>query len=135
MKMRPLLIALSMLFLSAVAALADLSPKAAEYLRKIGIDPHTGEIAAVVQDSVLMRNGVVANLEELARRKKSKKEILRFVSTRRFVKAYLEDQKTRLPATDDYDAAYLTAEEKAFIQPAFRRAGDELYLRSLQQGK
>lgn len=133
--MRSVTLALGILLVSTATAFADLSPKTAEYLQTIGLDPHAGEIAAVENDTVLMRNGGVASLEVLAKQKKPKSEILRFVSTRRFVKAYLQDQNTRLPATDDYNAAYLTDEEKAFVQPAFRRAGDELYLRSLQQRK
>jgi hypothetical protein len=133
--MRPVLPALAALLISAASAFAGLSPKTVEYLQTIGIDPHASDIAAVASDTVLMRSGAIASLDELAKHKKPKAEILRFVSTRRFVKAYLQDQNTRLPATDNYNAAYLTDEEKAFVQPAFRRAGDELYLRSLQQRK
>jgi len=124
----------SIAVLSAFPVLADLSATTNGYLKEIGLDPQSAEIESVEAEAVPLRNGV-ASLDELARQKKSKQEILRFVSTRRFVKAYRENSNTRLPAADDYDAAYLTDEEKALVQPAFRKAGDELYLRSLQPGK
>ena len=131
--MRLAIALLSVMLLSAFPVLADLSATTNGYLKEVGLDPHSADIASVAEDAVRTKSGEVASLDELARRKKSKTEIERFVSTRRFVKAYIQDQMTRLPATDQYEASYLTDEEKAFVQPAFRKAGDELYLRSLQQ--
>jgi hypothetical protein len=133
--MRLAIALISIAVLSALPVLADLSASTSGYLKEIGLDPQSAEIASVEREAVPLRNGGTASLDELARQKKSKQEILRFVSTRRFVKAYRENPNTRLPATDDYDADYLTDEEKALVQPAFRKAGDELYLRSLQQEK
>lgn len=124
-----------MMVLAAAPVLADIAPSTSGYLKEIGLDPHAAEIESVANESVTMRNGGVASIDELAKQKKSKREILRFVSTRRFVKAYRENPNTRLPPADDYDAAYVTDEEKALVQPAFRKAGDELYLQSLQGKK
>lgn len=121
------------MLISTFPVLADLSATTTGYLKEVGLDPHSTDITSVAEDAIRAKNGDVASLNELARQKKSKTEIERFVSTRRFVKAYVQDQTTRLPAADRYDPAYLTDEEKAFVQPAFRKAGDELYLRSLQQ--
>lgn len=126
---------ISVVLLAALPVLADLAPSTGGYLKEIGLDPQSPEIESVANEIVAMRNGGVASLDELAKQKKSKQEILRFVSTRRFVKAYRENPNTRLPAADDYDAAFVTDEEKTIIQPAFRRAGDELYLQSLQGKK
>lgn len=133
--MRLLAALISMMVLAAAPVLADLAPATSGYLKEIGLDPHAAEIESVVSEAVTMRSGGIASIDELAKQKKSKQEILRFVSTRRFVKAYRENPNTRLPAADDYDAAYVTDEEKAIIQPAFRKAGDELYLQSLQGKK
>lgn len=131
--MRLVITLLSVMLLAAFPVLAELSETTTGYLKEVGIDPHSADIRSVSGDAIRAKNGEVASLDELARQKKSKVEIERFVSTRRFVKTYVQDQTTRLPATDRYDPAYLTDEEKAFVQPAFRKAGDELYLRSLQQ--
>lgn len=123
------------LIVAALPVLADLTSSTSGYLKEIGIDPQSPEIEGMAEEKVTMRGGGVASIDEFAKQKKSKQEILRFVSTRRFVKAYRENPNTRLPAADDYDAAYVTDEEKALVQPAFRKAGDELYLRSLQGKK
>lgn len=131
--MRLAITLLSVMLLAAFPVFADLSETTTGYLKEVGIDPHSADIRSVSGDAIRTKNGEVASLDELARQKKSKAQIERFVSTRRFVKTYVQDQTTRLPATDRYDPAYLTDEEKAFVQPAFRKAGDELYLRSLQQ--
>jgi len=119
---------------SILPARAGLSPEAREYLAEVGLDPNSAEIAPFAGDVVRTRNGPVS-IDDLARQKRSRREILRFVSTRRFVQEYRRDPGTRLPATDDYSAAYVSDDEKKMVQPAFRKAGDELYLRSLQQGK
>lgn len=131
--MRLAIALLSVILISVFPVLADLSATTNGYLKEVGLDPHSADIAGVAEDAIRTKNGDVASLDELARQKKSKAEIERFVGTRRFVKAYVRDQTTRLPAADRYDPAYLTDEEKAFVQPAFRKAGDELYLQSLQQ--
>ena len=123
------------LIVAALPVLADLTSSTSGYLKEVGIDPQSPEIESMADEKVAMRGGGVASIDEFAKQKKSKREILRFVSTRRFVKAYRENPGTRLPAADDYDAAYVTDEEKALVQPAFRKAGDELYLQSLQGKK
>jgi hypothetical protein len=133
--MRLLAALISMMVLAGAPVLADLAPATSGYLKEIGLDTQSPEIESVAYEAVAMRAGGVASIDEFAKQKKSKQEILRFVSTRRFVKAYRENPNTRLPAADDYDAAYVTDEEKAIIQPAFRKAGDELYLQSLQGKK
>lgn len=142
--MRPILVivlavlALTMPKLTLIGSVAGDAVEAgstADYLKAIGIDLQSAGVASVARDVVPLQDGGTASLDELAKQKKSKTEILRFVSTRLFVRAYREDPTTRLPATVDYEATYLTPEEKKLVQPAFRRAGDELYLRSLQQQK
>jgi hypothetical protein len=133
--MRLFIVLLSVVLLAAAPVLAELSATTGGYLQEIGIDPGSREIAAVANDRVRLRDGSVASLDELARKQKSKADIMRFVGTRHFVRAYRQDAATRLPATDRFDEMYLTDEERALVRPALRRAGDELYLRSLQQGK
>lgn len=133
--MRLLVVLLSVMLLAAAPVLAELSATTSGYLQEIGVDPDGSEIAAVANDRVRLRDGSVASLDELARQQKSKADIMRFVGTRRFVQAYKQDAATRLPGTDRFDTIYLTDEERALVRPALRRAGDELYLRSLQQGK
>jgi hypothetical protein len=133
--MRLFVVLLSVTLLATAPVLAELSVTTGGYLREIGIDPQASDIAAVAGDHVGLRDGAVASLDELARLQKSKADIMRFVGTRRFVQAYKQDPATRLPPTDHFDANYLTEKERALVRPALRRAGDELYLRSLQQGK
>jgi hypothetical protein len=133
--MRLFVVLFSAALLAAAPVLADLSATTGGYLQEIGIDPHASDIVAVASERVSLRNGDVVSLDELARQQKSKAEIMRFVGTRHFLQAYRKDSATRLPATDRFDPAYLTDEERALVRPALRRAGDELYLRSLQQGK
>jgi len=123
---------LLIVFLFITPASAELSSNAVEFLEKIGVDPDSENVKAIAEDKIQMRDGEIASLDELAR-KKLKKAIMRFIATRTFVHAYIRDTNTRLPPTDDYEAAFLTSEEKAFVQPAFRKAGDELYLQSLKQ--
>jgi hypothetical protein len=122
------------LLLFAASARAELSPKAIEYLKEIGLDPEAGPVKAVVDDAVPDRQGKPVNLEELALHKNAF-GIRRFIATRNFLRAYQADRNTRIPSADDYESSYLTADEKAIVRPAFRKAGDELYLNSLQQKK
>jgi len=112
----------------------ELSPKALEFLKEIGVDADAPQLKSVLNDVIKTPNGEVASVEELAKNK-NKTALLRFISTRNFVQSYARDQNTRLPATDEYESSFLTPEEKVLVQPAFRKAGDELYLRSLQQQK
>lgn len=133
--MRLFVVLFSAALLAAAPVLAELSATTSGYLQEVGIDPQAGDVAAVAHDSVSLRDGGVASLDEFARQQKSKVDIMRFVGTRNFLQAYKQDPATRLPSTDRFDAAYLTDEERALVRPALRRAGDELYLRSLQQGK
>ncbi len=133
--MRLFVVLFSAVMLSIAPVLADLSETTRGYLQEIGIDPQASDITAAANENVILRSGGVASLDELARQKKSKAEILRFIGTRRFLQAYRQDSATRLPPTEQFDPAYLTDEERALVRPALRRAGDELYLRSMQQGK
>lgn len=133
--MRLFAVLLSVMLLAASPVLAELSSTTRGYLQEIGVDPGNSEIAAVANDHVSLRDGSVASLDEFARQQKSKADIMRFVGTRNFVQAYKQDPATRLPATDRFDPLYLTNEERALVRPALRRAGDELYRRSLQQEK
>jgi len=121
-------------YLFSSTAWAELSPKTVEYLKEIGLAPDSEQVKAVADDRIQMRNGEIASLNELAR-KKMRYDIMRFIRTRNFLQSYARDSNTRLPATDDYEAAFLTPAEKALVQPAFRKAGDELYLQSLKQKK
>lgn len=125
-----LLIALT----SATSASAELSQKAVEFLKEIGVDAESDRVRSILNDAIQIHKEKVVSVEELAKNR-NKTALLRFISTRNFVQAYVRDMNTRLPATDDYDASFLTLEEKVFVQPAFRRAGDELYLRSIQKQK
>jgi len=118
--------------LATLPAAAELSPKAIEYLREIGVDPESAPVKAVADDVVPDRQGKPVNLDELARRKNGF-GIRRFIATRNFLRAYQADPNTRIPRADDYESAFLTSEEKAIVRPAFRKAGDELYLNSMKQ--
>jgi hypothetical protein len=118
--------------LTAPPAAAELSPKAIEYLKTIGLDPESAPVKAVSDDVVPDRQGKPVNLDELAQRKNAF-GIRRFIATRNFLRAYQADPNTRIPAANDYESSYLTPEEKAIVRPAFRKAGDELYLNSMKQ--
>ena len=116
----------------AAPARAELSPKAVEYLRQIGVDPDSAKVKAVADDVVADRQGKPVSLDELARHRNAA-AVHRFIATRTFLRAYQADPATRIPSADDYEAWYLTPAEKAIVRPAFRRAGDELYRNSLKQ--
>ena len=120
--------------LAAAPAAAELSAKAVEYLKEIGLDAESPRVKTVADDSVPDRQGKPVNLEVLALEKNAL-GIRRFVATRNFLRAYQADASTRIPTADDYESAYLTSEERAIVRPAFRKAGDELYLNSLKQKK
>ena len=115
-------------------AAAELSPKAIEYLKEIGLDPKSEKVKAVIDDVVSDRQGKPVNLDGLAQHKNGF-AIRRFIATRNFLRAYQADPNTRIPLADDYEPLFLTMEEKAIVRPAFRKAGDELYLNSMQQNK
>jgi hypothetical protein len=132
--MRTLFCILVCTLISATSVAAELSQNAIEFLKEVGIDPGSERVRSILGDIVQTRSGEIASVEELAK-KRNKAALLRFISTRNFVQAYVRDGNTRLPATEDYEPLFLTKEERAFVQPAFRKAGDELYLRSLQQKK
>jgi hypothetical protein len=133
---RPLAAVLILLppLLIAAPARAELSPKAIAYLREIGIDPQSTAVEAVSDDALVDRQGAPLNLDALARQQNAF-GVRRFIATRNFLRAYQADPNTRIPSADDYDASYLTPAEKALVRPAFRKAGDELYLNSLKQKK
>jgi len=118
--------------LAALPAAAELSPKAIEYLKEIGVDPESAPVKAVADDIVPGRQGEPLNLDQLALRKNAF-GIRRFIATRNFLRAYQADPNTRIPPADDYESSFLSAEEKAIVRPAFRKAGDELYLNSMKQ--
>jgi hypothetical protein len=120
--------------LMALPAAAELSPKAIEYLKEIGVDPESALVKAVADDVVPDRQGKPVNLDELAQRKNAF-GIRRFIATRNFLRAYQADPNTRIPVADDYEPSFLTTEERAIVRPAFRKAGDELYLNSMKQTK
>jgi hypothetical protein len=120
--------------LAAVPAAAELSPKTIEYLKAIGVDPESAPVKAVAEDVAPDRQGKPVNLDELAQHKNAF-GIRRFIATRNFLRAYQADPNTRIPLADDYEASFLSAEEKAIVRPAFRKAGDELYLNSMKQNK
>jgi hypothetical protein len=128
----PAVVFLLALPLMVAPARAELSPKAVEYLRQIGVDPESAKVKAVADDVVPDRQGKPVNLDALALRKDAV-GIHRFIATRNFLRAYEADPATRIPSADDYEAWYLTPEERKIVRPAFRRAGDELYLDSLKQ--
>jgi hypothetical protein len=119
---------------AALPAAAELSPKAIEYLKEIGVDPESAPVKAIANDSVPDRQGRSVNLDELAQHKNAF-GIRRFIATRNFLRAYQADPNTRIPSANDYEASFLTGEEKAIVRPAFRKAGDELYLNSMKQTK
>jgi hypothetical protein len=126
------LLAFLVALLASFPAAAELSPKAIEYLREIGVDPESAPVKAVAEDVVPDRQGKPVNLDELVRRKNAF-AIRRFIATRNFLRAYQADPNTRIPRADDYESSFLTPEEKAIVRPAFRKAGDELYLNSMKQ--
>jgi hypothetical protein len=119
---------------AATSAGAELSPPAIAYLKEIGIDPESAAVKAVADDTVPDRQGKPLDLDALALGKNAA-DIRRFIATRNFLRAYQADPATRIPAADDYESSYLTPQEKAIVRPAFRKAGDELYLNALRQKK
>jgi hypothetical protein len=130
--MRPLILTCLATLLAAHPAAAELSPKAVEYLKEIGVDPQSAPVQAVADDVVPDRQGKPVNLDELAAHKNAF-GIRRFIATRNFLRAYQADPNTRIPPAEDYESSFLTPEEKAIVRPAFRKAGDELYLNSKKQ--
>lgn len=122
------------LLLLAAPARAELSPKAVEYLNEIGLDPESPAVKTAAEDRVPGREGKPVSLDELAQRKNAS-AVRKFIATRNFLRAYQADENTPIPSADAYEASYLTAEERAHVRPAFRKAGDELYLNSLKQKK
>ena len=118
--------------LAASAAAAELSPKAVEYLKEVGLDPESALVKAVSTDIVPDRQGRPVTLEALALHKRAS-DVRRFIATRNFLRTYQADPNTRIPSADNYESSFLTSEEKAIVRPAFRKAGDELYLNSLKQ--
>jgi hypothetical protein len=130
--MRPFIPACLTALLAALPAAAELSPKAVEYLKEIGLDPQSAPVQAVADDVVPDRQGKPVNLDDLAVHKNAF-GIRRFIATRNFLRAYQADPNTRIPPAEDYESSFLTGEEKAIVRPAFRKAGDELYLNSKKQ--
>ena len=128
------LVAACLAALAALPARAELSQAATAYLAEIGIDPASAPVKSVADDAVPDRQGRPVSLDELARQRNAF-GVRRFIATRNFLRAYQADPSTRIPLADDYEASYLTPAEKAIVRPAFRRAGDELYLNSLKQKK
>jgi len=120
------------LLLAISPAAAELSAKAVEYLKEIGIDAAAPRVQAIASETVSDRHGRLISLETLALEKDAH-GIRRFIATRNFLRAYQADSNTRIPSADDYEASFLTSEERAAVRPAFRKAGDELYLNSLKQ--
>src|ERR1700731_4334782 len=98
--------------LAALPAAAELSPKAIEYLKEIGVDPESAPVKAVAEDVVPDRHGKPVNLDELAQHKNAF-GIRRFIATRNFLRAYQADPNKRIPRGADYEAPFLTTEENA----------------------
>ena len=130
--MRSLIPIYLIVFLAAFPAAAELSPRAIEYLKEIGLDPDSERVKAVASDVVSDPHGNPVNLEALAVHKNAL-GIRRFIATRNFLRAYQADPNTRIPSADDFQSSFLTTDEKATVRPAFRKAGDELYLNSMKQ--
>jgi hypothetical protein len=126
------LLAFLVALLASLPAAAELSLKAIEYLNEIGVDPESAPVKTVADDAVPDRQGKPVNLDGLARHKNAF-GIRRFIATRNFLRAYQADPNTRIPPADDYESSFLTPDEKAIVRPAFRKAGDELYLNSMKR--
>lgn len=98
------------LVMLAAASASAMTPETEAYLRKIGLDPQSAQVRGIASDAVKSESGTVITLDSLAA-ETEKTAVLRFVTTRNFVKAYLKNPKTPWPPADKYDLTYFSAAE------------------------
>lgn len=95
-----------------------LSPQATAFVKSIGLDPEEGDTFMVEQHGEIkgsyLGDPMTYSLESLARQKK-KNGVIRFVTTRAFIRRLEKDfDATQMPA-ENYDASFLTAEELILV--------------------
>lgn len=88
------------------------------YLRELGIDPASPEIANISDDKAgKARDGSPYNLDTIAALR-SEDALRHFIATRNFIWKYLKDTKTPFPSDEVYEIRYLKPEEMQFIRTA-----------------
>jgi hypothetical protein len=108
----------SLLFGGAtVVAAAALSPKAVDYLKELGIDANSAEVASIIDDQTGSGAGSPFTIEVFATRR-SESGVRNFIAMRNFIRKYLLDTKTPFPPNDVYHLRYLKPEEVQFIRTA-----------------
>jgi hypothetical protein len=115
--MRPFICTL-LLGATAVVSAAALSPKAADYLRELGIDPGSAEVTGIIDDQIGRgADGNPFNLDSFAVRR-SESGVRHFIATRNFIRKFQKDSKTPFLPNEVYQIRYLTPEEVQFIRTA-----------------
>ena len=94
---------------AVVPAHADVTPGTATFLREIGIDPTSADVASIAKDDA---NGT--NLNSLAANRDAQ-GVKRFIATRVFLHKFLIDSNTPYPPPDLYDVQYLAKAEQTLI--------------------
>lgn len=97
------------------APAAKMKPETAKFLRSIGIDPESDEIALIYSEgpveTAYQGDPQTHSLDTLAA-EKAKNATKRFITTRNFIRALKQDfEKTSIPP-EGYDGLYLTLEER-----------------------
>jgi hypothetical protein len=103
---------------TTVASAGELQPKAAAFLRELGIDLRSEEIASIIDDQAgLTPDGRPFTLDALAT-SRSENGVRYFIATRIFIKKYQQNTKTPFPPNDVYQIRYLKPAEVQFIRTA-----------------
>jgi hypothetical protein len=112
--MRSVLCAIAFAIAATIPTHADPPPDAAAFLREIGIDPASADVASVIKDVVSNDKVKDISLNSLAT-KRDKDGVKRFIATRVFFHKFVVDSNTRAPPDELYRTLYLTNAEKGFI--------------------
>lgn len=112
--MKPLAFAVfAVVFFSAAAS--AMTPETAQYLRQIGIDPESSDIVALDAEGPISTSysgdPETFSLDILASQKR-KNGIAAFIATRGFIRRLKEDFNSVSIPKANYDALYLTTEER-----------------------
>ncbi|MDD5303818.1 MAG: hypothetical protein PHS14_12015 [Elusimicrobia bacterium] len=100
---------------AAPAPAVTMKPETAKFLRSIGIDPESKEIALIYSEGPVetsyQGDPQVYSLDTLAA-EKAKNAIKRFITARNFIRQLKQNfEETSIPA-EGYDGLYLTLEER-----------------------
>ena len=109
------------LALLAATTASALKPATEAYLVEQGYDPKSEEITAIAEDIVTSKKGVVYSLDTLAA-DRDKMGMRAFVTTRNFVKKYMQDTRTPFPSDrQQYQTVFLKPDEVSFILAALKK--------------